>query len=209
MQSDLTEVSKPSPSQNTPSESTSTSQHGIHRTSSPASPRSFSRERENGGDQSLDDEANGERRESHASTDTSVESEGTTQLKRPISRENSKFPTKSTPIDNLPNEILTHALSHLPATDLSSVALVSQRFHALVTTPHAWRAAFARFFPGTANEVAPRIESFRTDKRVFCRLTALATWRSEYIIRTRLLRSLSRGKPMQTGSSSSTPRGTG
>lgn len=210
MQSDLTEVSKTSSPQKTPSESTSTSQHGIHRTSSPASPCSLSREREDGGDQSLDDDdADGERRESNASTGTSVESEGTTQLKRPVSRENSKSPTKSTHIDNLPNEILTHALSHLPATDLSSVALVSQRFHALVTTPHAWRAAFARFFPGTVTEVAPRIESFRTDKRAFCRLTALATWRSEYIIRTRLLRSLSRGKPMQTGSSSSTPRGTG
>jgi hypothetical protein len=55
-------------------------------------------------------------------------------------------------------------------------------------------------------EVKP--ETFRSDKRAFCRLTALATWRSEYILRTRLLRSLSRGKPLQSSSSPSTPRGT-
>lgn len=36
-----------------------------------------------------------------------------------------------------------------------------------------------------------------SEKRFFSRLTALASWRSEYILRTRLLRSLSRGKPAQ------------
>lgn len=36
-----------------------------------------------------------------------------------------------------------------------------------------------------------------SDKRFFSRLTALASWRSEYILRTRLLRSLARGKPAQ------------
>ena len=35
----------------------------------------------------------------------------------------------------------------------------------------------------------------RSEKRVFTRLTALSSWRSEYILRTRLLRSLGRGKP--------------
>ena len=206
MQSDLPEVSKTSSSQNPPSNPTSTSQHGIHRSRSSASPRSLSRERADGS-QSLDDEQDSEGRDTNnASADTAVESEGDTQLKSPPRR--GKSNNNSSYIGNLPNEILTHALSHLPATDLSSVALVSQRFHALVTTPHAWRAAFARFFPGTPIETAPKTESFRTDKRAFCRLTALATWRSEYILRTRLLRSLSRGKPMQTGSSSSTPRGT-
>jgi len=34
-----------------------------------------------------------------------------------------------------------------------------------------------------------------SERRVFTRLTALASWRSEYILRTRLLRSLARGKP--------------
>jgi hypothetical protein len=47
----------------------------------------------------------------------------------------------------------------------------------------------------------------RTAQRSFTRLTALASWRSEYIIRTRLLRSLARGKPAQSASSSSASRG--
>ena len=34
-----------------------------------------------------------------------------------------------------------------------------------------------------------------SERRVFTRLTTLASWRSEYILRTRLLRSLARGKP--------------
>ena len=37
----------------------------------------------------------------------------------------------------------------------------------------------------------------RSEKRHFTRLTGLASWRSEYILRTRLLRSLARGKPAQ------------
>lgn len=40
-------------------------------------------------------------------------------------------------------------------------------------------------------------EQFRSDKRSFSRVSALASWRSEYILRTRLLRSLNRGKPAQ------------
>lgn len=35
----------------------------------------------------------------------------------------------------------------------------------------------------------------KSEKRSFTRLTGLASWRSEYMIRTRLLRSLARGKP--------------
>lgn len=46
-----------------------------------------------------------------------------------------------------------------------------------------------------------------SERRDFTRLTALASWRSEYIVRTRLLRSLGRGKPAEasgpTGSGSS------
>lgn len=38
-------------------------------------------------------------------------------------------------------------------------------------------------------------DTFRSETRFFSRLTALATWRSEYLFRTRLIRSLERGKP--------------
>jgi hypothetical protein len=109
------------------------------------------------------------------------------------------------PIAELPNEILTHALAHLAPNDLAAVASVSRRFHELVTTPHAWRSAFARLFLGSdsidALERDIDDESdvvVRSERRAFTRLTSLASWRSEYILRTRLLRSLERGKPVQT-----------
>ncbi|WEW56973.1 hypothetical protein PRK78_002432 [Emydomyces testavorans] len=105
-------------------------------------------------------------------------------------------------------EVLTHILSHLPPASLSSMSLVSRRFNSLVTTPHAWRIAFSRHFLGP---VAIDAEKSRLDsdefehrllrKRAFCRLTALASWRNEYILRTRLLRSLARGRPAETQAS--------
>ncbi|KAG6036718.1 hypothetical protein E4U41_005555 [Claviceps citrina] len=106
-------------------------------------------------------------------------------------------------------EILTQILSHLHPDSHVAVALVSKRFYALVTTPHAWRMAFMRHFPGHTcldadaqgvrnnTDVWARTTSdiVRSDVRYFGRLTLLATWRSEYIFRTRLIRSFARGKP--------------
>ncbi|KIW12840.1 hypothetical protein PV08_08027 [Exophiala spinifera] len=114
-----------------------------------------------------------------------------------------KDKTQSVSIESFPNEVLTHILSHLPPETLSSMSLVSQRFHRLVTTPPAWRIAFARFFPGADALDASLVKAARdstsdTDRaqrRSFTRLSALASWRSEYILRTRLLRSLGRGRP--------------
>lgn len=111
-------------------------------------------------------------------------------------------------------EVLTHTLAHLSPNDLAAVSLVSRRFNALVTTPHAWMAAFARYFPGPESlldrssqlAIEDTGEIIRTERRSFTRLTALASWRSEYILRTRLLRSLVRGKPLQMAASGSTPR---
>ncbi|EGR48056.1 uncharacterized protein TRIREDRAFT_78641 [Trichoderma reesei QM6a] len=111
-------------------------------------------------------------------------------------------------LEDFPNEILTHIFSHLPPDCHSSVALVSKRFWALVTTHHAWRMAFMRFFPGhtilenngkaaaaTHSMTGPSSDVVRFETRYFPRLTPLATWRSEYLLRTRHLRSLARGKP--------------
>ncbi|KAL1619959.1 hypothetical protein SLS56_009878 [Neofusicoccum ribis] len=131
-----------------------------------------------------------------------------------VVKKNRRAGDKSSPVAKLPNEILTHALSHLPPNDLSAVALVSRRFHSLVTTPHAWRVAFARYFPGPDSIVAGTDylaadddqDNLRSDRRAFSRLTALASWRSEYILRTRLLRSLSRGKPMTVPTPSANSR---
>ena len=83
---------------------------------------------------------------------------------------------------------------------------MSKRFHELVTTPHAWRIAFSRFFPGSealneldsVSELSEESGTLHAERRYFARLTALASWRSEYILRTRLLRALARGKPAET-----------
>lgn len=124
-----------------------------------------------------------------------------------------------TTMADVTTEVLTHVLSHLPPSSLSSISLVSRRFHQLVTTPHAWRMAFSRFFPGAealsvfdTNSELSEDSEIRSERRFFTRLTALASWRSEYISRTRLLRSIGRAKPAETlapaGSGSSRP-GTG
>ena len=111
--------------------------------------------------------------------------------------------------------MLTHILSHLPPISLSDVSLVSRRFHDLITTPHAWRMAFSRFFPGAESishsdgdsEISDtHSENLRSETRAFTRLTALASWRSEYILRTRLLRSLTRGKPAELQASGGNSR---
>ncbi|KAI4682469.1 uncharacterized protein J4E88_005359 [Alternaria novae-zelandiae] len=122
-----------------------------------------------------------------------------------IVKSNKKPSDKSSPIANLPNEVLIHAIAHLSPNDLAAVSLVSRRFHDVVTTPHAWQVAFGRYFPGPHSLEDAAFRSalegsgsvVRSEKRRFTRLTALASWRSEYILRTRLLRSLVRGKPVQ------------
>lgn len=105
-------------------------------------------------------------------------------------------------------EILTQILSHLHPDSHGAVALVSKRFYALVTEPHAWRMAFLRYFPGqealenssrkpntAQNQINNESDRVRSEFRYFTRLTSLASWRSEYLLRTRLLRSVARGKP--------------
>ncbi|KAI4139952.1 MAG: hypothetical protein LQ341_004017 [Variospora aurantia] len=110
-------------------------------------------------------------------------------------------------LTDFPNEVLTHVLSHLPAPTLSEVSLVSRRFYSLVTSPHAWRIAFSRHFPAQKSltafdqgleDQATDADTLRSERRVFTRLTAFASWRSEYILRTQLIRSLGRGKPAIT-----------
>ncbi|KAK0636866.1 hypothetical protein B0T17DRAFT_587879 [Bombardia bombarda] len=122
------------------------------------------------------------------------------------------LPSDRVQLTDFPNELLTQILSHLHPDSHSSVTLVSKRFYALVTTPYAWRAAFLRYFPGQDALAAPTTASnrnwdhdssdvIRSESRYFARLTSLATWRSEYLLRTRLLRSVTRGKPGSIGAS--------
>jgi len=51
---------------------------------------------------------------------------------------------------------------------------------------------------GSTSDLSDEDDALHTERRLFTRLTPLASWRSEYILRTRLLRCLSRGKPAKT-----------
>ncbi|KAK4176922.1 putative F-box/WD repeat-containing protein POF10 [Triangularia setosa] len=132
-------------------------------------------------------------------------------------------PFKSVQLSDFPNgwlilcssQILTQVLSHLHPDSHGAVALVSKRFYALVTTPYAWRTAFLRYFPGhdalaeskkssqQDKESEPHYDMIQSEARYFTRLTTSASWRSEYLLRTRLLRSVVRGKPGSGGVGSS------
>ncbi|KAF3920769.1 hypothetical protein ABW20_dc0103826 [Dactylellina cionopaga] len=96
-------------------------------------------------------------------------------------------------ITRLPNEVLTHTLSFLDPVSLTSVSFVSRRFHALVTSPHAWKDAFCRYFP--QHDTHAGSDAYPKTARYFTRLSNMGTHRSEYILRTQLLRSLKRGRP--------------
>ena len=48
------------------------------------------------------------------------------------------------------------------------------------------------------SEASEDNDIMHAERRLFTRLTALASWRSEYILRTRLLRSIARGKPLES-----------
>nr|CDP30880.1 Putative F-box/WD repeat-containing protein POF10 [Podospora anserina S mat+] len=125
-------------------------------------------------------------------------------------------PFKSAQLTDFPNELLTQVLSHLHPDSHGAVALVSKRFYALVTTPYAWRTAFLRYFPGRdalaeskksgqkEQEGESHHDVIRSEVRFFTRLTTSASWRSEYLLRTRLLRSVVRGKPGSGGVGTST-----
>lgn len=103
--------------------------------------------------------------------------------------------------------MLTHIFSYLHVDSQRNVGLVSKRFYSITTTQHLWRMAFFRYFPGHQalqdhfsrdtkdTSLAPSPELILSEARYFSRLTALATWRSEYLFRTTLLSSLARGKP--------------
>ncbi|RKF76298.1 putative f-box and wd domain-containing protein [Golovinomyces cichoracearum] len=112
-------------------------------------------------------------------------------------------------LSEVPNEILTQILSFPPESSIITTSLVSKRFNKLVTTSHVWRTAFFRAFRGPCihRKVEKDLlhtpenrEEYNTELLLFNRLSRQGSWRREYILRTRLLRSLGRGKPAQNKS---------
>jgi len=101
---------------------------------------------------------------------------------------------------------LTHILSYLHPDSYAAMALVSKQFYTLVKTPHAWKIAFQRLYSNKSSVLAadddfdPVWEDQGNDVtpsnlRYFTRLTGNATWQSEYILRSQLLRGLVNGRP--------------
>ncbi|KAL5600905.1 uncharacterized protein BROUX77_005154 [Berkeleyomyces rouxiae] len=108
--------------------------------------------------------------------------------------------SESVKLEELPNEILTLIVSHLDADSQTAIVLVSRRFNDLMSAQDAWRLGFSRFFPGRNSLVRSyrwirNTDDSRSTIPHFSRLTALAAWRTEYMLRTRLLRNLMRGRP--------------
>ncbi|PHH69504.1 hypothetical protein CDD82_7711 [Ophiocordyceps australis] len=99
-----------------------------------------------------------------------------------------------TKLADLPNEILALIISFIHPDSYDSLALVSTRFHFLVSTSHAWRMAFLRYFPAQTVIAHLPLDS-ASELRYFGRLTLEATWRSEFLLRTRLMKSLGRVRP--------------
>ncbi|PWW79274.1 hypothetical protein C7212DRAFT_272810 [Tuber magnatum] len=101
-------------------------------------------------------------------------------------------------------EVLIHSLSFLDPQTLLTASLISRRFHSLIASPDAWRSAFSRYFPSTSlgrdSSGVRESATFSSsqDRRFFTRLSAGGSsgdlWRKEYILRTRLLRNLAKGK---------------
>lgn len=78
--------------------------------------------------------------------------------------------------------------------------LVSRRFNDVVSSPHAWINAFGRYFLGpdalrATADTSITDTTVASEKRSFTRLSPVATWTGEYLLRTKLLRCLNRGRP--------------
>jgi len=116
-------------------------------------------------------------------------------------------------IVGLSTEVLIHSLSFLDPQTLLTASLVSRHFHSLIASSNVWRSAFSRYFPSASlDQISSDLHesaalSSSQDRRFFTRLSAGGggddLWRKEYILRTRLLRDLARGKPHISASRSS------
>lgn len=78
-------------------------------------------------------------------------------------------------------------MGNLDTASLENMACASKRFNDIVRSPLVWKALFFRDFPQLGRSIGP-------PKRFFTPLTANADWKSEYIERSALLRTLARGK---------------
>lgn len=109
---------------------------------------------------------------------------------------------------DLDAEIITSILAELGPQDLISVSESSKALHVLFQGDYVWRAAFNVIFPSptTRTLTASASTAAPSRRRDFANLTSPATWRSEYVLRTRLLHSIARAKPTNSDASTLSPK---
>ncbi|SPO06016.1 related to f-box/wd-repeat protein pof10 [Cephalotrichum gorgonifer] len=108
-------------------------------------------------------------------------------------------------ITDFPNEVLTTIMSYLHPESYAAMSLVCKQFNALVKSPYAWKAAFHRMYSTRSLSNDDEVDDIWADdgnivnpthSRYFNRLTSKATWQSEYVLRSQLLRGLAQGRPL-------------
>ena len=95
-------------------------------------------------------------------------------------------------------------MSYLHPQSYAAMSLVCAQFNALVKTPYAWKTAFHRMYSTRSLLNGDDVDDIWEDdgnvdnpahSRFFSRLTSHATWQSEYVLRSQLLRGLASGRP--------------
>ncbi|KAK6539871.1 hypothetical protein TWF694_008710 [Orbilia ellipsospora] len=111
-------------------------------------------------------------------------------------RTRSKGPPRDTYIYKVPTEILRHIIAYLDPPSLLSLTLTNQYFHKLISSPHTWRLLFLQWFPDSKGQFTP-LTAPPDPAQAKLHPEDLETnhWRTEAILRSRLLRNLNKARP--------------
>ncbi|KAK6353179.1 hypothetical protein TWF696_005166 [Orbilia brochopaga] len=111
-------------------------------------------------------------------------------------RTRSKGPPKQTYIYKVPTEILRHIIVYLDPPSLLSLTLTNHYFHKLISSPHTWRLLFLQWFPDSKGQFTP-LTAPPDPAEAKLHPDDLDTnhWRTEAILRSRLLRNLNKARP--------------
>ncbi|KAF3084822.1 hypothetical protein TWF569_010908 [Orbilia oligospora] len=111
-------------------------------------------------------------------------------------RTRSKGPPRETYIYKIPTEILRHIIAYLDPPSLLSLTLTNHYFHKLISSPHTWRLLFLQWFPDSKGQFTP-LTAPPDPAQAKLHPDDLETnhWRTEAILRSRLLRNLNKARP--------------
>ncbi|KAL8769474.1 MAG: hypothetical protein Q9209_004535 [Squamulea sp. 1 TL-2023] len=193
MQSEPTEVTQ-KPFHTSASDTQSTSQYGYHDYDAPAASLL------QGGDRATGDNPNPARRD-HGPQSASIHDPELVfhERQRRVSSTSSKSSRRTgSPVDRIIEHEQAVVSSQKKKNEGPAFTVTRRKSPGnarlnVTDFPNAQEALTA--FDQGVEFAGTETDTLRSERRIFTRLTALASWRSEYILRTRLIRSLSRGKP--------------